>query len=123
MTGAKSRVLIAIVIGLAFAASGAAAATAGTNFPGLADYPAPNCIKPGEKPVLPRAAPKTVPAGGMSFNTGERDVKDYNERVAQYNAALHDYTACMNAYVANGQADMDAIRTRINEAVEQGKVP
>ena len=29
----------------------------------------------------------------------------------------------MNAYVANGQADMDAIRTKINEAVEQGKVP
>ncbi len=112
-----------IVIGLTMAAPAATSATAGTNFPALADYPAPNCAKPGDKPLLTGAAPKIVPAGGMSFNTGGKDVKDYNERVAQYNAALHDYTACMNAYVANGQADIDAIRNKINQAVEQGKVP
>jgi hypothetical protein len=111
------------VIWLAIAASTGAAATAGTNFPALADYPAPTCVRPGDKPMLPRAAPKTVPAGGMNFNTDERDVKDYNERVAQYNGALHDYTACMGTYVANGQADIDAIRNKINQSVELGKVP
>lgn len=123
MTDGRVRVMRAVAIGLTLAALGAATATAGTNFPALADYPAPNCAKPGDKPVLTGAAPTTVPAGGMSFNTGGKDVKGYNERVAQYNAALHDYTVCMNAYVANGQDDIDAIRNKINQAVEQGKVP
>ncbi len=100
-----------------------AAAAAGTNFPALADYPAPNCIKPGEQPVMPHATPKTVSAGGMSINTGTRDVRDYNKQVAQYNVALQDYTVCMNAYVANAQADMDAIRAKVNQSVEQGKAP
>jgi hypothetical protein len=99
------------------------AAVAGTNFPALADYPAPNCIKPGDKPVLARSVPREVSAGGVTFNTGVRGVKEYNQQVAQYNAALHDYTACMEAYVANGQADLDAIRSRVNQAVEQGKLP
>ena len=106
---------------LLLVASGAA--VAGTNFPALADYPAPSCAKPGDKPVLARSAPREVSAGGVNFNTGARNVKDYNQQVAQYNAALHDYTACMEAYVANGQADMDAIRTKVNQAVEQGKIP
>ena len=98
-------------------------AAAGTNFPALADYPAPSCVKPGDKPVLPRATPKTIPAGNVSINTGGRDVTDYNKQIAQYNAALQDYTACMNTYVANGQADMDAIHNKVNQSVEQGKVP
>ena len=106
---------------LLLVASGAA--VAGTNFPALADYPAPSCAKPGDKPVLARSVPREVSAGGVHFNTGARNVKDYNQQVAQYNAALHDYTACMEAYVANGQADMDAIRTKVNQAVEQGKIP
>ncbi len=103
--------------------SGIPPARAGTNFPALADYPAPSCIKPGEQPVMPHATPKTVSAGGMSINTGTRDVRDYNKQVAQYNAALQDYTVCMNAYVANAQADMDAIRAKVNQSVEQGKAP
>ncbi len=57
------------VIALMIMASGTAAA-AGTNFPALADYPAPNCAKPGDKPVLARATPRTVSAGGVSITTG-----------------------------------------------------
>lgn len=111
-----------ILIGLMLAALGVPA-MAGTNLPALADYPAPNCARPGDKPVLARDAPRVVSAGGMSINTGTRDVKDYNKQIAQYNAALQDYTACMNAYVANGQADMDAIRAKVNQSVEQGRIP
>jgi hypothetical protein len=112
-----------IVIGLMLVVSGAPGVLAGTNLPALADYPAPNCVKPGDKPVLARDAPRVVSAGGMSINTGTRDVKDYNKQIAQYNAALQNYTACMNAYVANGQADIDAIRSKVNQSVEQGKIP
>jgi hypothetical protein len=111
-----------ILIGLMLAMPGAPA-MAGTNLPALADYPAPNCVRPGDKPVLARDAPRVVSAGGMSINTGTRDVKEYNKQIAQYNAALQDYTACMNAYVANGQADMDAIRAKVNQSVEQGRIP
>lgn len=96
---------------------------AGTNFPALEDYPVPNCVRPGDKPTLARDAPRVVSAGGVSFTTGTRDVKDYNKQVADYNAALQTYTACMNAYVDNGQADMNAIRDKVNKAVAQGKVP
>ena len=122
MTGAAAQAVKQIILAAILAASGGTA-MAGTNFPALADYPAPGCIKPGDKPTLQTATPKTVPAGGVTISTGARDVKDYNKQVAQYNAALQDYTVCMNAYVANAQADMDAIRNRVNQAVEQGKIP
>jgi hypothetical protein len=97
---------------------------AGTNFPALADYPAPACIKPGDKPVMAKGAPKVVPAGGnLNFSTGSRDVKGYNEQVGAYNAALAVYTRCMDAYVDNAQADMNVIRDRANKAVAEGKAP
>jgi hypothetical protein len=99
-------------------------ALAGTNYPALSDYPAPNCAKPGDKPVMAHDAPKVVQAGGgLTFNTGTRDVKGYNERVAAYNAALAAYTACMNAYVDNAQADMNTIRDKVNQAIAAGKEP
>ena len=104
-------------------AAWAAPALAGTDLPALADYPKPSCVKPGPKPVLPQDTPRTVSAGNLSFNTGQKDMRKYNEQVAGYNVALNDYTTCMNAYVANGQADMDFIRDRVNKAVEEGKIP
>ena len=99
-------------------------ALAGTNFPALSEYPAPNCAKPGDKPAMAHDAPKVVQAGGgLTFNTGTRDVKGYNERVAAYNTALAAYTACMNAYVDNAQADMNTIRDKVNQATAAGKEP
>ena len=98
-------------------------AQAGTNFPALTDYPAPNCAKPGDKPVMAKDAPRVVSAGGVSFTTGAHDVKDYNKQIAAYNAALAAYTVCMNVYVDNGQADMNAIRDKVNQAVAAGKIP
>ena len=99
------------------------ATQAGTNYPALKDYPAPDCVKPGDKPVMAKDAPKVVDAGGVSFKTGTRDVKGYNEQVAAYNAALAAYTHCMDAYVDNAQADMNAIRDKVNQAVTAGKIP
>ena len=99
------------------------AARAGTNYPALKDYPAPDCAKPGDKPVMAKDTPKVVSAGGVSFTTGARDVKEYNKQIDAYNVALPAYTACMNAYVDNGQADMNAIRDKVNQAVAAGKIP
>ena len=88
------------------------AAMAGTNLPALADYPGPNCAKPGEKPELPPDAPKVASAG-------KSDVQAYNKEVAEFNIALHDYVACRDAYVANAQADMDWIRDQVNKFVAE----
>jgi hypothetical protein len=99
-----------IAVALVLVASSAMAAQAGTNFPTLADYPAPNCaqvekpddvgtIKIGEDPV--------------AYN---RRIKQHNDQVTRYNTALHDQTACMNDYVANAQADMNLIRDKANKA-------
>jgi hypothetical protein len=101
-----------IAIALVLVAS-ATAAQAGTNFPALADYPAPNCarvdkpddvaaIKLGEDPV--------------AYN---KRIKQHNDQVVRYNAALHDYTACMNDYVVNAQADMNLIRDKANKAAAE----
>ena len=98
-------------------------ANAGTNFSALSDYPAPACVKPGDKPVMARDAPRVVPAGGVSITTEARDVKDYNKRVDAYNAALAAYTACMNAYVDNAQTDINLIKDKVNQAVAAGKLP
>ena len=98
-------------------------ALAGTNYPPLADYPAPNCTKPGDKPVMAKDVPKVVDAGNVSINAGARDVKRYNEQVAAYNIALAAYTRCMDAYVDNAQADINAIRDKVNQAVSAGKAP
>ncbi|HEY2835953.1 MAG TPA: hypothetical protein VGI89_05225 [Rhizomicrobium sp.] len=98
-------------------------AQAGTNLPALKDYPAPDCAKPGDKPMMAKDAPKVVEAGGVSITTSARDVKGYNERVGAYNATFAAYTRCMDAYVDNAQADMNAIRDKVNQAVTAGKAP
>lgn len=105
-----------IAIAMALLAS-SAVAYAGTNFPALSDYPAPNCAKV-EKPT-------DVPGMKMSEDpvAYNKRIKQHNDQVAHYNTALHDYTACMNDYVANAQADMDAIRVKVNKAVADGKAP
>jgi hypothetical protein len=80
---------------------------AGTNFPALADYPSPACIKAGALPKKP---------------TDHRDamaVDVYNAKLATYNAHVHDYVVCVNAYVRNADGDMDLIRKKSRDAVEE----
>jgi hypothetical protein len=99
----------AIAMGLILA--GATAAQAGTNFPPLADYPAPNCAK-SEKPN--DVPPMKNGEDPVAYN---KRIKQHNQQVVQYNADLHQYTACMNEYVTNAQADMNFIRDKVNKAV------
>jgi len=99
----------------------ATAASAGTNFPALANYPGPDCTKPGAKPKLPPVSTSVVQSGSVTVTNTGRNVKTYNKQVAQYNDALHAFTACMNGYVANAQADMDMIRDKVNQAIAEGK--
>jgi hypothetical protein len=78
-----------------------------TNFPALADYPSPACIKAGVLPKKP---------------TDHRDamaVDVYNAKLATYNAHVHDYVVCVNNYVRNADGDMDLIRKKSRDAVEE----
>ncbi|HXR95846.1 MAG TPA: hypothetical protein VN718_08205 [Rhizomicrobium sp.] len=106
-----------IALALALMAAGMPAALAGTNFPPLADYPGPNCgtaEKPADVPPF---------KNGDDVAAYTRRIKQHNEQVVQYNKTLHDHTACMNDYVANAQADMDAIRDKVNKAVAAAQSP
>ena len=105
-----------IAIAMALLASGAAA-YAGTNFPALSDYPAPNCAKVEKPTDVPGMKMGEDP---VAYN---KRIKQHNDQVVQYNTALHAYTVCMNDYVANAQADMDSIRVKVNKAVADGKAP
>jgi hypothetical protein len=102
---------------LVLVASGLGPVHAGTNFPALANYPAPNCAKAERPNDVPKIKIGEDP---VAYN---RRIQQHNAQVAQYNTALHDYTACMNDYVANAQADMDAIRVKVNKAVADGQEP
>ena len=109
-----------IFLALALAAPIAAPAHAGTNFPGVTDYPLPKCAKPGPPPALQ----SDDGASRRRFNTlinnhaSEEDtVTEYNDRLARYNAAQLAYHACINAYLANAQLDLNMIRSKATKPV------
>jgi hypothetical protein len=81
-------------------------APARTNFPELANYPGPNCTKPGELPRQPNATSMT-------------EVDRYNLLVREYNRASHDYAVCINAYIRNADHDADLIREKSRDAADE----
>jgi hypothetical protein len=83
-----------------------AAPETGSNFPALADYPAPSCIKPAPPPKRP-----------STVNNVE--VERFNHKLAQYNTVARDYVLCVNLYVRNADNDMDLIRKKSRAAVDE----
>ena len=93
-----------------------AQAPAGSNI-GLAQYPAPTCQKPQD----PSTIQKPKPPGE---NLTETQAIGYNKQIDAYNAAMRAYNeqasafgTCINAYIANGNADMQRIRAALDAAV------
>ena len=104
---------ICLIAALVCVASAARAQTAGaenpapgTNFPQLQDYPGPSCAKPGEQPKRP-----------STINNMEVD--RYNALLAKYNKVVRDYVVCVNKYVRNADGDMDIIRKKSRDAVDE----
>jgi hypothetical protein len=77
---------------------------------GLGQYPGPNCTKPAA-PVAPSSSDKANPDG---FNI---KVRQYNAAVLGYNDAIKNFNDCMNFYVANGNADMQRIKQKLDDAI------
>jgi hypothetical protein len=93
-----------------------AQAQAGSNM-GLTTYPAPSCTRPvGVDATAKPAAPPD--------NLTELQAIAYNRKVDAYNAAMranneqaNAFATCINAYIANGNADMQRIRAALDAAI------
>jgi len=88
--------------------------TGGSNI-GLAQYPGPNCTKP-QLPVQPSAKLAEAPDAAEA-NAYNAKVRQFNRDVAGYNGAMTVFNACMKSYVENGDADMQRIKQKLDEAV------
>jgi len=93
-----------------------AQAPAGSNM-GLTQYPAPSCSRPAgmDATARPAAPPE---------NLTEIQAIAYNKKVDAYNAAMranneqmNAFATCINAYIANGNADMQRIRAALDAAI------
>jgi hypothetical protein len=96
-------------------------AQTGSNI-GLTEYPAPKCEKP--KPVdaaKPRPLPeKYTDAQAIAYN---KQVDSFNAQMRTYNNQMTAFGTCLNAYIANGNADMQRIRAGLDAAVTASKAP
>jgi hypothetical protein len=96
-------------LAMVLATPASAQVSAGSNI-GLSQYPGPDCTRPAT-PLAPTASDKANPDG---FNS---KVRQYNTAVLGYNAAIKNFNDCMNFYVANGNADMQRIKQKLDEAI------
>lgn len=88
------------------AAPAGAVVYGGSNF-GSYNYPSHNC---GLAPMLPQR-PYDM--------TSVRDVEAYNRRVDAYNTQMRSFSECIDAYVSAADKDMQRIRDKANEAIEE----
>lgn len=98
-----------------------AMAQTGSNI-GLTEYPAPKCEKPSP---VDAAKPKPLPekytdAQAIAYN---KQVDAFNAQMRTYNAQMTAFGNCLNAYIANGNADMQRIRAGLDAAVAASKAP
>jgi outer membrane murein-binding lipoprotein Lpp len=88
------------------AAPAGAVVYGGSNF-GAYEYPSHNC---GLPPMLPQR-----PYDMSSV----RDVEAYNRQVDAYNTQMRSFSECINAYVDRTEKDMQRIREKAGEAIEE----
>jgi hypothetical protein len=80
----------------------------GSNFPMLG-YPDPECTKPVDRPIRP-------------LDLGDPEEVDfYNSQVVEYNSEVHEYIDCIRAYIDNSNNDIERIKEKIQQAVDEAK--
>jgi len=67
-------------------------------------YPSHNCYKPN-KPYKP-----------YTFDS-QWEIDAYNSEVDQYYRDMEDYRICIQTYIDNANSDIDRIREKIEEAI------
>lgn len=102
-------VISAVAVVFAVTVSIVTPVDAGTNFPAVKNYPAPNCPKPGRPAIL-----SDHHYGGNVSAEAWPIAAEANQ--AYISAAQLAYAACIDAYVASAQADMALIRSNASTA-------
>ncbi len=100
------KIAIFTLLLLATALPAAAFIVGGSNF-GTFIYPQHDC---GVKPLLPSKP--------YAF-TSQEDIDAYNDKIKAYNRAIKEYSGCVNEYLDNANRDMQRIREKAKEAVEE----
>lgn len=77
----------------------------GSNF-GSFIYPEHAC---GLKPILPSKP--------FAFSS-QQEIDDYNNKIKVYNKAIKVYSKCINEYLDNANRDMQRIREKAKDAVD-----
>jgi len=78
----------------------------GSNF-GIFGYPSHECNPPYSKPYKP-----------FSFNY-QWEIDQYNSEVEIYNRELQEFLDCIDEYVNNAKNDIERIREKANEAINE----
>ncbi len=75
---------------------------------GIMGYPSADCFKP------------TAPYRPSSFNN-QGEVDSYNAEVNSYKDEVQSYSICINEYLENARYDIQAIRDRVQDILNEVK--
>ena len=98
-------VIISVI--LLFPLSGTQAMVFGGSNLGFMGYPDHECTPPYSKPYKP-----------YSFSD-QYQIDTYNAEVEQYNSEMRRYRDCIREYVENAKNDIQRVREKANEAINQ----
>lgn len=94
-----------VAVSLFAAAPAGAVVEGGSNF-GAFNYPSHGCG------VAPTPPPRPADM------TSVREVEAYNRLVDDYNIRVRSYSECIGAYVERAEKDMERIREKADQAIE-----
>lgn len=100
------KIVFGVLVLLLAPSPGGAFIVGGSNF-GSFIYPAHSC---GMKPILPSKP--------FAFSS-QQDIDDYNEKIKAYNKTIKEYSSCINEYLDNANRDMQRIREKAKDAVDE----
>ena len=103
----NKRTLIAAVIVFGMVSSNAVAMVFGGSNLGVFGYPSHECSAPYSKPTKP-----------YSFSS-QWEVDQYNSEVENYNYELGESMSCIREYVDNAKNDIERVKEKANEAINE----
>jgi hypothetical protein len=103
----NKRTLIVAVIVCGIVSSNAFAIVFGGSNLGILGYPSHDCSAPYSKPIKP-----------YSFSS-QWEVDRYNSEVENYNNQLREFIRCIEKYVDNAKNDIQRVKEKANEAINE----
>ena len=101
---------ISIVFGISIISGATYAIVFGGSNLGIFGYPDHECYKPS-KPYEP-----------YSFDS-QYEIDSYNAQVRDYNYNIETYISCIEEYLDSAKNDIERIREKMNDAIEEANSP